>query len=238
MQTESTLSRARAETISYHTQYYTKHKLFEGGSWLEIPDVGIPKLIERFSRTPDCRVLDLGAGVGRNAIVLAKALPADSKVTCVELISVATDLLRKYAVEHGVEEKVIVVNEDFETVSFPEKQFNLVLGISTLEHCSSQQSIVSLIERAQSWTREGGMHFINFSTDRTVVDHATGEPIETYVETRLKKDEWLEELARLYRGWDIEFLGNLDPYSEVLIYNDRKVIWSSNEIEVRATKKS
>jgi cyclopropane fatty-acyl-phospholipid synthase-like methyltransferase len=238
MQKESTLTRARAETISYHTQYYTKHKLFENGSWLEIPDAGIPTLINRFAGSPDFRVLDLGAGVGRNAIALAKALPQDSRVTCVELISVATDLLRKYAAEHQVEEKIVVVNEDFETVSFPENQFNLVLGISTLEHCSSQQSIVALIERAQKWTRQGGMHFMNFSTDRTVVDHETGEPIETNVETRLKKDEWLEELARLYTGWEIEFLGSLEPYSEVLIYNDRKVIWSSNELEVRAIKRN
>lgn len=81
------------------------------------------------------------------------------------------------------------------------------------------------------------MHFINFSTDRKVVDHVTGESIETFVETRLKKDEWLSELARLYQGWDIEFLGSLPPYSEVLMYNGKQVVWSSNEIEVRAVKK-
>lgn len=238
MQEESTLTRARAETISYHTQYYTKHKLFESGSWLEVPDVGVPSLIERFAGKPDIRILDLGAGVGRNAIALAKALPADARVVCVELIEAATDLLREYAVQHDVTEKIIVVNEDFEKVSFPESEFNLVLGISTLEHCSSQDSIVALIESAQKWTRVGGMHFVNFSTDRTVVDHVTGESIETYVETRLKKDEWLSELARLYQGWDIEFLGSLPPYSEVLMYNGRQVVWSSNEIEVRAVKKN
>lgn len=236
-QTDNALTRARAETISYHTQYYRKHKLFESGSWLEIPDAGVPGLIQRFAGTPDFRVLDLGAGVGRNAIALAKALPSDTKVTCVELLTEATELLRQYAIEHHVEDKVVIVNQDFESVSFSASEFDLMLGISVLEHCSSQQAIVSLIERAQTWTRAGGLHFMNFSTDRTVVDASTGESIETFVETRLKKDEWLKQLEKLYSDWEIEFLGNLDPYREELVYNERKVIWSSNEIEVKAVKR-
>lgn len=235
---EELLTRARAETISYHTRYYTEHKLFDGGSWLEIPDAGIPALIERFAGRSNFQVLDLGAGVGRNAIALAKALPADARITCVELIPVAADLLRKYAVEHEVDNKIVVVNEDFESVLFQADQFDLVLGISTLEHCSSQQAIASLIQRSQTWTRVGGMHFMNFSTDRTVVDYATGESIETFVETRLHKDQWLDELSKLYSSWDVEFLGQLEPYREVLTYNSRKVLWSSNELEVRTIKKS
>ena len=197
MADESTITRARGETISYHTQYYTKHKLFESGSWLESPDPKVPELIKRFSATPSCHVLDLGAGVGRNAIALAEALPADARVTCVELIPTAAKLMSEYAEQRGVSEKIVVVNEDFENVSFPEGEFNLVLGISTLEHCSNQENLVKLICRAQSWTKNGGLHFISFSTGRQVVDYTTGESIETLVETRLQTEPWLSEFARL-----------------------------------------
>lgn len=234
---QSALSRARAETISYHTQYYTKHKLFESGSWLESPDPKIPELIKRFSSTPSCRVLDLGAGVGRNAIALAEALPGDARIDAVELIETATDLMSEYARQRGVTDKVVVINEDFETVSFPNEEFDLVLGISTLEHSSNQDNLVSLISRAQSWTKKGGLHFISFSTGRQVVDHDTGESIETLVETRLQTEPWLAELTRLYGGWNVEFLGSVAPYREVLNYNGKKVIWSSNEIELMAYKR-
>ncbi len=234
---KSTLSRARAETISYHTQYYTKHKLFESGSWLESPDAKIPELIKRFSSVQSCRVLDLGAGVGRNAIALAEALREDARISAVELIQTATDLMSEYAKERGVSEKLNVINQDFESVSFPEEEFDLVLGISTLEHCSNQENLVSLISRAQGWTKKGGLHFISFSTGRQVVDHATGESIETLVETRLQTEPWLAELSRLYEAWNVEFLGSVAPYKEVLNYNGREVVWSSNEIELMAYKR-
>jgi len=234
---KSTLSRARAETISYHTQYYTKHKLFESGSWLESPDPKIPELIKRFSSAQSCRVLDLGAGVGRNAIALAEALREDARITAVELIQTATDLMSEYAKERGVSEKLNVVNQDFESVTFPEEEFDLVLGISTLEHCSNQENLVSLISRAQDWTKKGGLHFISFSTGRQVVDHTTGESIETLVETRLQTEPWLAELSRLYEAWNVEFLGSVAPYKEVLNYNGREVVWSSNEIELMAYKR-
>jgi cyclopropane fatty-acyl-phospholipid synthase-like methyltransferase len=237
MSSETTLTRARAETISYHTQYYTKHKLFESGSWLESPDPKIPGFIEQFKNMDNCRILDLGAGVGRNAIPLAEALPKNARITCVELIEKAASLMSTYAQERGVGEKIIVVNDDFEKVSFPEHTFDLVLGISTLEHCSNQENLTRLIIDAQKWTKSGGLHFISFSTGRRVVDHKTGEPIETLVETRLQTEPWLSELARLYEGWQIEFLGSVAPYSEVLVYNGREVVWSSNEIEVKAYKR-
>lgn len=234
--TTSRFTRARAETIAYHSEYYGKHQLFKSGSWLENPDPKVPELIKRVSDTKNCRVLDLGAGVGRNAIVMAKELPADARVTCIELIPEATDLLRKYAVEHGVAEKVVVINDDFENVTLPESEFHLVLGISTLEHCSNHENLVQLVRRFQNWTAKGGINYMNFSTNRAVNDFETGKPIETQVETRLDTEGWLKDLSNLYADWNLEILGTMEPYSEVLMYNGRQVVWSSDEMEILAVK--
>src|SRR5208283_5959339 len=119
MPTETGFTRARAETINYHEQYYGKHRLFENGSWLEKPDPKIAELAPRLVETKACRVLDLGAGVGRNAIPLAQALPFDAQVTCIELLTSAANLLRTYADQHGVGDKIVVINDDFENVSLP-----------------------------------------------------------------------------------------------------------------------
>lgn len=236
MPTDATFDKARAETVDYHEQYYGKHRLFESGSWLEKPDGKIAELIPRFAGKPNCRVLDLGAGVGRNAIPLAKALAANSMVTCVELLPSAAEQLRTYADTHGVADKIVVIGQDYETVSFPDGEFDLVLGVSSLEHCSNHDNLVKLFKRLQKWTRKNGVHYMNFSTSRKVKDHATGEDIETLVETRLQTTAWLNELAEMYAGWNIEILRTMDPYSEVLSYKGRQVVWSSDEMEILASK--
>jgi len=236
MSADNTFTQARAETIGYHEQYYSKHKLFESGSWLEKPDPKTSELIKRVADKPACRVLDLGAGVGRNAIPMAKALPDDAQVTCIELVPSAAALLQEYANQHGVGKKIVVINDDFENVSLPPDEFHLVLGISTLEHCSNHDNLVKLIRRFQGWTREGGVHFLSFSTSRKVTDHASGKPIDTFVETRLQTESWQRDLADLYSGWNIEKLGSVEPYSEVLTYRGAKVIWSSDEMEILASK--
>jgi tellurite methyltransferase len=236
MVADTKFARARAETISYHEQYYGKHTLFEGGSWLEKADAKLAELIVRFDQVPNCRVLDLGAGVGRNAIPLAQALPAGSVVTCVELLSSASQQLRDYAQQHGVSDKIVVVAQDYETISFPPDEFHLVIGISSLEHCSSHENLMKLVARLQSWTQPGGVHYMNFSTSRKVVDCETGEPVETLVETRLQTENWLADLADLYKNWNIEKLGTMESYSETLVYNGKKVIWSSDEMEILASR--
>ncbi len=230
-------ARARAETINYHEQYYGKHKLFQSGSWLSEPDPKVAELSARVSSITNCSILDLGAGVGRNAIPIAKALSSGSQVVCVELITSATDQLKRYAREHQVADRITVVNDDFEKVSFSPAQFDLVLGISTLEHCSSYENLVALVTRLQQWTKPSGLNYFNFSTSRKVVSFETGEPIETLVETRLQTEAWLERLASLYSSWNIEKLATMEPYSEVLEYNGARVRWSSDELEILASKK-
>jgi tellurite methyltransferase len=235
-ETETKFGRARAETVGYHEQYYSKHRLFDAGSWLEKPDPKIEELGPRMASVNACRVLDLGAGVGRNAIPLARMLNSDAEITAVELLPMAADLMSKYTHEHLVAGKVQVVCSDYEQVAFPDGKFHLVLGISVLEHCSNHDNLVALIKRLQKATAVGGIHYMNFSTSRKVKDHATGEPIETFVETPLQTEAWLRELGELYAGWDLEILDRMPSYAEVLTYNGKQVLWTSDELEIQARK--
>lgn len=236
MQAEARFKRARAETVGYHEQYYSKHRLFDAGSWLEKPDPKVEELGVRVAGVDGCRILDLGAGVGRNAIPLAGMLKDGAEITAVELLPMAAELMTRYAAEHGVQSKVRVVCQDYEQVAFPDSHFHLVLGISVLEHCSSHDNLVALIQRVQKSTACGGIHYFSFSTSRKVQDQATGEPIETFVETPLQTESWLKDLGELYNGWDIEILRSMPPYAEVLTYNGRQVLWSSDELELQARK--
>ena len=236
MISDTRFDRARAETVFYHEQYYAKHRLFAEGSWLEGPDPKVSELGLRFAEVTACRVLDLGAGVGRNSIPLAKMLKDDALISCVELLPSAAQMMGQYAREHNVEKNLEVLAEDFEKLPLAAERFHLVLAISTLEHCSSHKNLVALVKRLQAATAVDGLHYFSFSTSRQVKDAESGEAVETFVETPLQTEAWLAELADLYRGWDIEILRSMPPYSEVLTYKGRQVVWSSDEMELQARK--
>lgn len=58
----------RQEEKNYHEQY----KLFEAGSWLFKPVKTVMDLMNHFDGQNNLQVLDLGSGVGRNSIPIAK----------------------------------------------------------------------------------------------------------------------------------------------------------------------
>jgi len=64
----------RLENMRYHTEFYNSHKLFQDGSWLSSAHSALLKLSTELTAKENLLVLDLGCGVGRNAIPLAKEL--------------------------------------------------------------------------------------------------------------------------------------------------------------------
>lgn len=60
-----------------------------------------------FSDYKDLRVLDLGCGVGRNSIYIAKAFEGETcTVDCIDILDVAIEILKKNSKEYNVEHRI------------------------------------------------------------------------------------------------------------------------------------
>ena len=87
------IRRAEAES---HTAAYETLQLYAPGSWLSKPVKALEALLPLYADRKGLRVLDLGSGVGRNAIACARTLKG-AQVTCVDILPMAIEKLMENA---------------------------------------------------------------------------------------------------------------------------------------------
>lgn len=230
--------RAREETLQYHKAYYSRFKLFEKDSWLENPDQPLMRLLDYLDG--QIKILDLGCGVGRNAIPMAQALQESKKnatITCVDVLAESIDLLKEYATTYKVEGIIDPVLSDNDQFVIEPNTYDLIAGISTLEHCQGKNKVAQLMAAIAKGTKSGGFVRIEMTTNRRVTDTTTNQPVPTFVETPLDGEEVQEMLQAkdTFAGWNIISL-TIDPYEEELAKEDRTVHWCSTQINFTAQK--
>lgn len=222
---------ARQATASYHKEYYGKNVLYKPGSWLQGPTEHLAALTSRLA--PQSKVLDLGSGVGRNAVRLASLTRAP--VTCVDILPEAIALLEKYATENGVGHLIDGIVSPMEHFAIERERYALILAVSCLEHSASKKSLLDLLESIKAGVTEGGSTFITTSAERRLEDLTTGEILPTLVETSLTHEEARQLLAQTFADWQIERF-ETENYQEELLQNDRPILWRSKELILLANR--
>ncbi|MDP2655934.1 MAG: class I SAM-dependent methyltransferase, partial [bacterium] len=174
------MNEAQKATQEYHKQFFKTAKLFEKGTWIAESEDGLLKLVEEyFGEKKDVRILDLGCGVGRNAIPIAKIVgPNGGKVTCVDVLDIAIEKLKenseKYGVSNYIESKVAEV----EKFSIKEGYFDLILSFSVLEHgVSNEASFFNVIRNIKDGTKKGGLNYLGITTNLKELDAKTLEKL-------------------------------------------------------------
>lgn len=229
----ASLLATRRRTRQYHEQYYGRHQLYEPGSWLSKSD---PRLIELSSATgldAHSRVLDLGCGVGRNSIALAKLTGAH--VTAVDILPSALDKLQQYANQHQVDQCINAVTSSMEEFAIEPDAYDLILAVSAIEHVASLTALHRVLADIQRGTKKGGRVLITTSTARNVIAETSGKKVETLVETPLTERQATQVFAQIFQGWQIELLETA-PYRERIVLDGQAVIWQSVEVNLIAAK--
>jgi len=197
------LQRIRREEKAYHEQYFEEHDLYEKDSWLEEPDARVLEYLAMLQDGKPLRLLDLGCGVGRNSIPLARKLqPTGGKVVCVDLLDKALEQLEANSGKYGVKEVIETGRADISEYEVPENTFDYILAASSLEHVRSESALDKVLAGLAAGTKDGGINFILMNTNIREVDAETGEGRETLIELILTKEQALEKLRQAYAGWE------------------------------------
>ena len=194
-----TIRKAEAES---HTAAYESLQLYAPGSWLSKPIRALEALLPLYIHREGLRVLDLGSGVGRNAIACARSLK-HARVTCVDILPMAIEKLMENAETFGVDRQIRGIASPVDGFSIEEAGFDIILAGSVLEHLDSRASTLKTLDAIFRGIRPGGAVLIVMNTGVREWDVRTGETLDPQFEVNLPPEEARGLFADTFRGWEV-----------------------------------
>ena len=198
----SRLAQIRKAEAESHKAAYENLELYAPGSWLSKPVKALEALLPLYESRRGLRVLDLGSGVGRNAITCAQRLP-DSRVECVDILPVAIEKLLENAEKLGVSRNIRGITQPVDEFSIEPQGYDLILAASVLEHLDSRESMERKLAEIAAGIRPGGAVLIVMNTGVREWDTETGEVLEPQFEVNLPPRDARALLEKTFPGWQI-----------------------------------
>ena len=204
MDNKEALQQIRHREKQSHIAAYSGDMLYKQGSWLSKPVKTVLDLLPNFDGYSSLHVLDLGCGVGRNCIAIAKHFQTiPCFIDCVDILELAIEKLKKYAEDFAVSEKINGTVMPIEDYRIAENHYDLVLAISALEHVDSEESFVSKLTEIRDGIRHNGIVCLVVNTNVREYDKVSGAPVPAQFEVNLPTDKMQELLACTFAGWEI-----------------------------------
>ncbi|GGP11886.1 class I SAM-dependent methyltransferase [Oceanobacillus neutriphilus] len=226
----------RNKEKEYHDACYDNYKLFEKGSWLYKPVKTVMEQLPYFKEKTNIRVLDLGSGVGRNSIPIAKEIKERGKVVCVDLLLSATEKLKQYSKEYDVEEVIKLETGDIEDYSIKKERFDFIIAVSALEHVASEAVFNKVIESMAQGTKKNGINCIIVNSEVEEIDIEKNKKLDVMMEVNIKTEEMLHKLDRLYDGWEVR-KRLVKPLKYTIERDDRDALLQTNAITYVVTRR-
>lgn len=230
----SRLSQIRLAEAASHTAAYESLTLYAPGSWLSRPVRALEALLPLYESTTGLRCLDLGSGVGRNAIACARRLP-ESTVECVDILPVAIEKLLKNAENLGVSSQILGIIAPVDSFPIVPEGYDLILAASVLEHLDSRGSAVRKLGEIADGIRPGGAVLLVMNTGVREWDAETGETLVPQFEVNLPPEEVHELLAAHFRGWEVLW-DKCIHYEYEVPRGDRKAMISAEVVTFTARR--
>lgn len=187
-----------------HTELYSTSGLYEPGSWLQKPIKTVTDLLGYFEDRFSLRVLDLGCGVGRNCIAIAKHFSHIScRIDCVDILELAIEKLMENAEFHGVSSGIHGIVSPIDDYAIGEDSYDLILAVSALEHVDSTGTFSRKLEEIRRGTRKDGIVCLVVNSDVRESDKETGAPLPPQFEVNLTTEELQSILANVFSGWKV-----------------------------------
>ena len=187
-----------------HIELYSREDIYKEGSWLNKPIKTVTDLFSIFDGCKGFRALDLGSGVGRNIIAIAKQFQRVScMIDCVDILELAIEKLLENAKRFGVEsciQGIVSPIEDFEISS---NIYDLILAVSALEHIDSKESFVKKLEEMKDGIKLQGVVCLVVNSEIREKNKETGEALFPQFEVNLPTKELQEILQNIFADWEV-----------------------------------
>lgn len=198
------LSKIRESERKSHAQIYAKDALYTEGNWLSKAIKTVTELFPHFEAYVQLNVLDLGCGVGRNSIAIARqfnTLPC--RVDCVDLLEIAIEKLIENAEHYGVSQNIRGIIQPIENYPIPEEYYDWILAVSALEHVDSSASFTRKLLEIRNGLKKNGIVSLVINTEMQEFEKKSGKPFPPQFEINWSTTELEALLSDTFFGWDV-----------------------------------
>lgn len=231
----SRIQHIRQKEKEYHEHCYANNKLFEEGSWLFKPVSGVIEMMNVFQDQQSVTVLDLGCGVGRNSIPIAKRMKG-GKVVCVDLLSFALYRLQRYSYDFDVADRIQTVESTIEDYGITANEYDYIVAVSSLEHVPSKGALEKVLHHMEIGTKDKGVNYIVINSSVEEMDINTNVELAPLFEVNLSTEEILCMLRRVYIGWE-ELHVVVKPLEYQIVRDEQPVLLRTKAITFCVRKK-
>lgn len=194
----------RMEEERSHKELYEKETLYAGESWLKKPVNTVMELLGQFDGRENFTALDLGCGVGRNAVAIALHFRGrDCQIDCVDLLPMAVEKLLENGKRYGVEDALRGVVSSIEAFPIREACYDLILAVSALEHAESEEALKTTLAGIAAGVKQSGLVCLIMNTAVKERDIQTGQEFPAQFEVNLPTKELKELLDGTFKGWEV-----------------------------------
>lgn len=193
----------RNERLS-HEQIYSTETLYEGDSWLRKPVKTVLDCLLYFDDEAELKILDLGCGVGRNSIAIARHFSDRScMIDCVDILEIAIDKLLKNAERYGVTGRINGITAPIEAFPIPNDHYHWILAVSALEHIETEAQFLLKLNQIKSGLKSAGILCLIINSGVTERNIITQELVPAQFEVNLPTEELLNILSEIFSGWHV-----------------------------------
>ena len=198
------LKEIRESEKKSHIEMYSNERLYKPGSWLGKPIKTVQDIMPLFSEYKKLRVLDLGCGVGRNCLTIARKYSGiECQIDCVDILELAIEKLYENAEVQGVASAICGIVAPIEDFVIQENEYDLIMAVSALEHVDTRESFVKKLREIRDGIRENGVVCLVMNSDVREYDKVTGNPVSAQFEVNLGTGELQNLLKEVFLGWHV-----------------------------------
>lgn len=198
------ISIIRTNEQKAHIAMYSDSALSSENNWIHKPVKTVMELLPYLEGLSDVSVLDLGCGIGRNAIPIAKHFSETScHIDCVDILDIAIQKLNRIAEENSVSLQINGILCSIDEFTIARENYNLILAVSALEHVATKEIFIHKLQEIRDGILPDGIVCLIINSDVKESIKAIGQYVSPQFEVNFSADELQDLLFAAFRGWNI-----------------------------------